>query len=456
MNYKKGFLFSITFMTITGCASEILRTEDGVPLLNSENKSIGAIYYLPNALIPVNIKLQNAGAQGGSTGSGATGLTATQTNSITINNAKPDDAKKSGDKPVKQYVVAIGANKYVPDMTKAYTLEYNPEIATDDKISISVGPNQLLQTSTSLSRDESGQAVVMLAQIAGEAAKMAVGIPGAPVSAPASKMSLSAEKLEPPKKEELKFLCKDLPPINIETFISPSTQVDNNKPFLIGKLNSDLANAAIPIQFKVQSLSTETTSNKAPKKCQTTGADSANCYKSGVLLRSPIPYVLTVEIGKNIGNGSGQVKEEVFYEEFNEKKHKDKLNLAVSDKNQCLPPHVSQDYIIMAPNDGVVYSLDVQRARFVTKKTDLTITDGMLTKIDVDKPSELIGALSVPLDALKAIAGIPASMLSVQVKNTSDQASLYKAQSDLLGNQIQLLKNQQELKKLQESDSAKP
>ena len=72
-----------------------------------------------------------------------------------------------------QYEVTIGAPLQIPDTSRIFFLEYNPESATDDDVSIGVGANQLLQTTTATSIDRSGDALVKLAEIGIRAAAIA-------------------------------------------------------------------------------------------------------------------------------------------------------------------------------------------------------------------------------------------------------------------------------------------
>jgi len=91
------------------------------------------------------------------------------------------------------------------------------------------------------------------------------------------------------------------------------------------------------------------------------------------------------------------------------------------------------------------FVVDNSRTPFVKKKIDLTVTDGVLLGVDVDKPSELLAAISLPVDILKVIASIPGEILSVKVKQLSDQNSLTKAQVEMLTLQIELIKQRQAL-----------
>ncbi len=63
----------------------------------------------------------------------------------------------------------------------------------------------------------------------------------------------------------------------------------------------------------------------------------------------------------------------------------------------------------------------------------------------MDKPSELLAGISIPVDVLKVIASIPGEILSVKVKQLQDQNSLSDAQVKLLTLQIEMIKQRQAL-----------
>ncbi|MBG6154765.1 hypothetical protein IWQ52_000607 [Labrenzia sp. EL_159] len=58
-------------------------------------------------------------------------------------------------------------------------------------------------------------------------------------------------------------------------------------------------------------------------------------------------------------------------------------------------------------NTRQVSSFDVRRAACVKKISDLTFQEGVLTKVDITKPSEILGCISIPASILKAIVGFP-------------------------------------------------
>ena len=53
-----------------------------------------------------------------------------------------------------------------------------------------------------------------------------------------------------------------------------------------------------------------------------------------------------------------------------------------------------------------VNSFNIQRSACVKRTNDLTFTDGVLTKVKVIKPSEILGCMSIPADIVKAIIGL--------------------------------------------------
>ena len=103
----------------------------------------------------------------------------------------------------------------------------------------------------------------------------------------------------------------------------------------------------------------------------------------------------------------------------------------------------------MAPSKELVYSLDVNRGALITKKTNLTIANGMLTKIEVNKPSSLLGILNVPLDVLKAILSAPAELLTLHIQQIKAEGGVSQAQADKLNSKLNELKNAVLLQKAQ-------
>lgn len=434
----KKILILTSIILTYGCSSKILETTQQP---DSGTSKLGTIYYLPKALIPITITVQEApkspGSGGGSTNS-PTSTTQSITNNVTVNNAPPPAAKKeaaSSSEPSLQFSVTVKSNQIIPDTSKVYFLEYSSEIAADDEVTISVNSNQLLQTNSAKSTDESGKAVVMVAKLIGEVTKLvATPIPGETTPFRLSRATPQAAKPQKKKKaEEPKYVCK-LKPTTIETFLDPSDASS------LDALNKLARENGLPLDFKI------TPDNKIKNPLPVATSCTHNKWDSwfddecsGIFFRASVPYRLTVSVNK--GN--------TF----------DPLEINTSDKAKpadqlsCLAPESSsRDLTVMAPNNGPVFSVDVSRAALVSKKTELTITDGMLTKIDVNKPSQLIAGLQIPFDIVKNLASIPADILSLRIKQFQDEGNLTKAQVELLSQEIQKIKTSKELQQTQQNN----
>ncbi len=94
--------------------------------------------------------------------------------------------------------------------------------------------------------------------------------------------------------------------------------------------------------------------------------------------------------------------------------------------------------IVYLPDNSPVFSYDLTRGALVKKTTNLTFTDGMLTSVAIENPSELLAAVEFPLEILKAIIAVPAELLTFKVENYNAQTNAYAAQTKLLEALIEL------------------
>ncbi|MDJ0637687.1 MAG: hypothetical protein QNJ20_02545 [Paracoccaceae bacterium] len=85
-----------------------------------------------------------------------------------------------------------------------------------------------------------------------------------------------------------------------------------------------------------------------------------------------------------------------------------------------------------------VMGIRIDRHACVRSKSVLTLQAGVITKFDVDKPSEVAGCLSIPLDVISAIVAAPVNALTGRKKRLD-------AERELLDGQRLLLEQQQEL-----------
>lgn len=465
---KKVVLVSITVLMTSACITPILNTKDfnSKPGAKPEAK-IGIPYYLPKALIPLTITLEKDSpktngdkAAGNSEGQKKEGKSKQEEESNKTNSqigkdkkdlalvkqeknapepasqkaaGKPEDQPSQSDKPsvpsdkpdsppvfpeakIGQYVVTMGAPMLIPDTMERYFLEYQPESATEDEVSIGVGMNQLLQTTKATSIDKSGEALLTIAKIGIEAAKLPF-------------MAWMEEK-----KCNNKFQ-----PVKIFTYIDTALSGDGKRedntfhPFSLGALNTLLEANKVPMKFELETVDRAVAQEKTKtspsegaqdgeeKQGGTRNRGDAKEENRGILFRASKPYVLKLSFGPrmNLNNET--------------------------DPDWCV---VEETRHIMAvvPDKDSPYAVDVSRGALITKKTDLTIVNGMLTKIDINKPSSLVGVLNVPLEIIKLVLSAPKDLLTFRFEKIQAQGTLTQAQSTQLKNEIDRLNNEKALR----------
>lgn len=459
LNY---FILTVIGFLSFGCSTAIVKTT-AVPE-NLDVDRIGIVYYLPKALIPISI-ISVGESSPGSVGQNSSSVSAQVTNTITINGEKVEDPnnKQEGTECRKctgeenknfQYAVTMGDIKYLPDTRYPYFLEYKDNVFFDDDLDIEVGPNQLLNSINTESSDKTGEIFVKVVDLASTITKMSAGLPDIPKTETDLYIYLSKDANE----NEKYYVC-DIPKNKNHDLYLDLTQ-DSNVEFSINALNKILKDNDYPIKLNVK---TSSTNNQADE----------DKHYSGVLTRSPIPYIVTVVVSKNVDDiikdnqkcneQSRTANKCRFYHEF--KYYKDSANnydtsrkeletlkedgVAVTNPKECLDKfevkESEQKFIVMAPNDGPVNRVDISRSLFVEKTENLTFTNGMLNKIDIEKPSQALGFISIPVDMAKAIAEIPASLFTLKVEQQSQQAQFYESQAKILESLDQIRKKQENL-----------
>lgn len=98
-----------------------------------------------------------------------------------------------------------------------------------------------------------------------------------------------------------------------------------------------------------------------------------------------------------------------------------------------------------------IHSLDVRRAIFSTRATNIKFQDGVLTEIMIDKGSELEGFIKIPLNILRAVFSLPTELIAIQIGETNAMQDLIRTQAELAVAQTRL---QQERAKLTEAQGA--
>jgi hypothetical protein len=96
------------------------------------------------------------------------------------------------------------------------------------------------------------------------------------------------------------------------------------------------------------------------------------------------------------------------------------------------PWNVYQVKRVELPNVSPILSIGVERALFAQRKTAISFQDGILTDVKIDKGSELVGFVSIPLSVAKAIVDVPGQIVTFRINDTNRQIALLDAQTQLL------------------------
>jgi hypothetical protein len=87
---------------------------------------------------------------------------------------------------------------------------------------------------------------------------------------------------------------------------------------------------------------------------------------------------------------------------------------------------------VMMPNEGPIFCYPIERTEFVKRASVLTFTDGILTSAKTDKPSEALAFTMIPVNVLKEIIGIPASILDRRIEINQKTKTVAESEADAL------------------------
>jgi hypothetical protein len=99
------------------------------------------------------------------------------------------------------------------------------------------------------------------------------------------------------------------------------------------------------------------------------------------------------------------------------------------------PWQVFQTVRVEMPNLAPVFSIGVERSAFVKRTTKLEFDAGVLRDVTIEKPSELLEFMEIPLLLTQAIVKVPAEIIKVRLASTNNQKLLIDAQTELLATQ---------------------
>ena len=106
------------------------------------------------------------------------------------------------------------------------------------------------------------------------------------------------------------------------------------------------------------------------------------------------------------------------------------------------------------PDPSRVAAIDINRYACVTAQTDITFKDGILVDYNLNKPSELVECLSIPLDIISTIISAPVDAITGRQARINAEKGLLEAQKNLLTEQAALIAAQSNLQTAQQANVA--
>ncbi|HOZ13887.1 MAG TPA: hypothetical protein PLH91_05925 [Tenuifilaceae bacterium] len=78
------------------------------------------------------------------------------------------------------------------------------------------------------------------------------------------------------------------------------------------------------------------------------------------------------------------------------------------------------------PNNELNITVPLSRALFSKKTNNLVLSDGLIKENKIDKPSEVEGFISIPINVAKAIVSVPGQLFQFRIDNTKKKTELEK------------------------------
>ncbi|MGA2865724.1 MAG: hypothetical protein ABSF95_14720 [Verrucomicrobiota bacterium] len=100
---------------------------------------------------------------------------------------------------------------------------------------------------------------------------------------------------------------------------------------------------------------------------------------------------------------------------------------------------------VYLPNAAPVFSLDVQRAWFVSQAYMLAIHQGIPTEVTLNKPSQVAAASSFPLMVARSLVSLPTNLLQLKIDYSSSKSKLLEAQNAQVTNLIRQIEAERQL-----------
>lgn len=87
---------------------------------------------------------------------------------------------------------------------------------------------------------------------------------------------------------------------------------------------------------------------------------------------------------------------------------------------------------ISIPNGAPVYALNLKRSPFVTRKNTIELSNGSISSVVVDKPSEGLAVAQMPVDIARAVISVPAEILQLKIDLLNKEKGVAEGQAALI------------------------
>lgn len=315
---------------------------------------------------------------------------------LTIKSALPAKDAPSGASPV--LTLLVDGVHYVPDPSYHYSVKIDHSAFYDDDIAVTTDANALLQSVNSITTDRTPDIIQKLAeaplQILTGQTFVGVKVPG--------KVFDIKYSLDPTSWAEINDLNRLLKRVNTGVKFSARPLV-----YISSDRSRIHPNCGINICFR-------TAMPYVLELSRTNGKRAKNATNT--------------KNGKNAGKNGGDSA-----------KGNQNLNNGVD-----IPPVVARQVVVL-PNRHVVGEIPITRSAFVRKEFKLGFTNGMLTSVHLNNPSEVLAFIQIPITVAKAIVSIPSAMFQFKTTQITADNNLLTAQQKNLDLQRQIIDAQQKL-----------
>jgi len=271
---------------------------------------------------------------------------------------------------------------HAPDVDARFLATHAHSAWRDDQLTIAVSPSGLLNTSTAVSADQTGTVILSLVQ-AFAAARVPTG--GSALRLFSINPVLQAAGACEPYKSTLVF--------------DPTRPLEINE--TAGRLKNFGAKIGLCVEGLGPSLDAATTAVPVP----------GYAYRASRSVR--------VTLADSVQANS--------------------LNCVAKTGSEAA------SLVAQVPDATTLFVTPVQGAPFTKVSNKHTFKDGMLVEVSVDKPSMAAAIASIPVEILKALVSIPASIIKLRVDYETQSASLVNSQANVLKAQVDLLNAQKAL-----------